>query len=114
MLRKYDFWLKNARTFTDENGFGGTGAGGGAHGLVDRFSCLALGASPAYSLHRTWSPRDLCVTVMEEFGARSPEFTFQFNHLLALQSWMIYIKKKKKSPGASVFPSVKWGHEFNC
>ena len=40
------------------------------------------------------------VTVMEEFGARSPKFTFQFNHLLALQSWMIYIKKKKKSPGA--------------
>ena len=24
MLRKYDFWLKDARTFTDENGLGGT------------------------------------------------------------------------------------------
>ena len=30
------------------------------------------------------------ITVMEEFGARSPEFTFQFNHLLALQLWMIH------------------------
>ena len=39
---------------------GAGGAGGGAHGLVDRFSCLALRASPAHSLHRTWSPRDLC------------------------------------------------------
>ena len=28
MLRKYDFWLKDARTFTDENGLGGTGGGG--------------------------------------------------------------------------------------
>ena len=39
---------------------GAGGAGGGAHGLVGRFSCLALGASPAHLLHRKWSPRDLC------------------------------------------------------
>ena len=39
---------------------GASGAGGGAWGTVNRFSHLALGGSAAYSLHRKWSPRQLC------------------------------------------------------